>query len=80
MTIWYDEKHDAVVAYMPLPLEVHEAVTPNADGTHTVIINDQITEEQARKAYRHALHHIEADDFGSGASAQMLEKRAEGVA
>ena len=76
MTIWYDWEHEAVVVKMALPLEVDEAVTPNEDGTHTVIINDRITEEKARRAYAHALRHIEAGDFQSGEDAQTIERRA----
>lgn len=34
MTTWFDEERGALVAYMRLPLEVHEAVTPNEDDTY----------------------------------------------
>lgn len=76
MTTWYDWVHEAVVVKMTLPPEVEEAVTPNEDGTHTIVINDRITEEKALRAYHHALRHIEAGDFQSGEDAQTIERRA----
>ena len=76
MTTWFDEERGALVAYMRLPLEVHEAVTPNEDGTCTVIINDRISEDAARRAYAHALRHIAENDFDA-CDVQAVERRAE---
>lgn len=80
MTVWYDERNGAVVVQMPLPADACEAVTPNDDGTYTVVINAQKSAETRLRAYRHALHHIAAGDFESAAPVQMIEARAEGVA
>ena len=63
MTVWFDEEHEAVVVKMPLPPEIEEAVTQNDDGTHTIVINDRISDAAAVRAYRHALRHIERSDF-----------------
>ena len=43
--------------------EIEEAVTQNDDGTHTIVINDRISDAAAVRAYRHALRHIERSDF-----------------
>ena len=75
MTRWFDEKNGVVVVHMPLPLGVAEAITPNEDDTHTVIISDRITESQARQAYRHALSHIRHGDFQSAEDVQTIERR-----
>lgn len=42
---------------------VREAVTPNADGTYTIFLNAKTTCEMQRESYRHALRHIEGNDF-----------------
>lgn len=75
MTIWYDEKNDVIAVTMPLPSEVAEAVTPNEDGTHTVIVNDRIGHAAAKRAYEHALQHIREGDFDA-ADVQAVERRA----
>lgn len=43
--------------------KVREAVTPNPDGSYTVFLNAKITCEAQRAAYKHALRHIEGNDF-----------------
>lgn len=75
MTVWYDWVHEAVVVKMALPPEVEEAVTPNDDGTHTIVINDRISERAARAAYAHALRHISRGDFDA-CDVQEAERRA----
>lgn len=75
MTVWYDAAHEAVVVKMRLPSAVAEAVTPNEDGTCTVIINESISEEAARRAYAHALSHIRRGDFAEE-DVDMVERRA----
>lgn len=42
---------------------VNEVVVENEDGGYTVFIDDRLSDEGKRNAYRHALRHIEADDF-----------------
>lgn len=42
---------------------IREAVTPNADGTYTIFLNAKTTCEMQRESYRHALLHIEGNDF-----------------
>lgn len=75
MTIWYDAANEAVVVKMPMPSQISEAVTPNDDGTYTVIINDRISETAARRAYAHALRHIGRNDFDA-CDVQAVERWA----
>ena len=54
---------DDVFTYLiPLPDGIHEMVTPCADG-FTVYIDADLDEAHRIKAYRHALRHIELNDF-----------------
>ncbi len=55
---------------------VREMVFENEDGGHTVFIDDQLAPEAMRAAYRHALRHIEEDDFGRHGDVQEIETRA----
>lgn len=52
-----------------------EAVTPNADGSYSVFINANMAQNQIEKAYRHALFHIQHDDFNKG-DIQQIESEA----
>lgn len=40
-----------------------EIVTPNEDGSYTVILNSRHTSEKQREAFFHALKHIHNNDF-----------------
>lgn len=55
---------------------VREMVFENEDGGHTVFIDDQLTPEAQRKAFLHAMRHIEEDDFGRHGDVQEIETRA----
>lgn len=55
---------------------VREMVFENEDGGHTVFIDDQLAPEAQRKAFLHAMRHIEEDDFGRHGSVQEIETRA----
>ncbi len=43
--------------------KVHEAVTPNEDGSVTIFIDKNITYEEQKKRLLHALKHIQGNDF-----------------
>ena len=58
-----------------LPGNVHEAVTPCADG-YTVYINQNLTYEQKVKAFAHALLHIQNRDFEKSDDVQTIEAQA----
>lgn len=55
-----------------------ELVTPNEDGTFTVLINARMSYETQRKALLHALGHILNDDFGKE-NVQQIEAAAHGL-
>lgn len=54
---------------------VKECVTPNDDGTYTVLINDRLSYEGRVKAYEHAMRHIYENDF-EAESVQLVEAAA----
>lgn len=59
----------------PMPGYCHEMVSPNSDGSYTVVINEALSDEQKLEAYSHALRHIEGCDFGKE-NVQGIEKEA----
>lgn len=60
---------------MNMPGSVRECVTPNSDGSYTIFINDTLSPEARIKAYRHAMGHIEGNDFEK-ADADEIERTA----
>lgn len=46
----------------PLPPGVNEMVTP-CDGGYTVYIDSRLSHEKVLEAYKHAVEHINRDDF-----------------
>lgn len=59
----------------PLPGWCREAVTPNDDGSYTILINQDLSVEQQLKAYRHAMWHVTNKDF-EREDVQEIEWRA----
>lgn len=59
--------------------KVREVVVENEDGGHTVFIDDQLSAEARKKAYRHAMKHIEEDDFGKHGDVGSIEREAHGT-
>ena len=55
-----------------------ELVTPNEDGSYTVLINARMSYETQRKALLHALKHILNDDFEKE-NVQQIEVAAHGL-
>ena len=56
-------------------MKVNEAVTENEDGSFTIFVNPNLCESKRIKAIKHALDHIQADDFGKD-DVQEIEKEA----
>jgi hypothetical protein len=50
-------------------------VCPCADGNYTIYINDRLDHEHRQQAYRHALRHIEQNDFEKE-NVQEIEEEA----
>ena len=54
---------DNIYIYLvDLPVAVHEMVTPCCDG-YSVYINARLSQIGMEQAYRHALSHIENNDW-----------------
>lgn len=51
------------VQFLNFPNSGSELVTPNEDGSYTVLINCRLSDEQQKEAYLHALKHIHNNDF-----------------
>lgn len=59
-----DKMRDDVFVYLAdLPDGINEMVTPCADGCYTAYIDARLNTVQRQKAYRHAIRHIENNDF-----------------
>ena len=56
-------------------MKVNEAVTENEDGSFTIFVNPNLCESKRIKAIKHALDHIQSDDFGKD-DVQEIEKEA----
>lgn len=59
----------------PLPGFCREMVSPNDDGSYTIIVNSDLCREQQLEGYQHALRHIEGGDFQKSI-VQEIEKDA----
>lgn len=69
---------DVNIVLLNLPVKEKEAVTENEDGTFTIIINSRLSYDEQLKAYHHAMHHIENDDFSKN-DVQSIEAIAHEV-
>ncbi len=43
--------------------KVHEAVTPNEDGSFTIFIDKRLTWEAQRERFLHVMKHLYGNDF-----------------
>lgn len=51
------------VVFLNMNHKIHEQVTKNHDGGYTIILNARDSRSMHEKTYRHALRHIERNDF-----------------
>lgn len=65
---------DVFVYYVDLPSGINEMVTPCLDG-YTIYIDARLDNKEREKAYRHALFHIQSNDFEED-DVQTIELRA----
>lgn len=70
---------DVNIVLLNLPVKEKEAVTENEDGSFTVVINSRLSYDEQLKAYRHAMHHIENNDFQKD-NVQTIEAAAHATA
>ena len=75
MATEYDPLLGIIVVLLPMNNDVRECVVPNADGTFTIFLNENTSDECRLEAFRHALKHIVNDDF-SGTDVQSIEYKA----
>ena len=61
-----------------MPAGAREAVCSNPDGTYTVLINGDLTQEEQAAAFWHAVRHIQHNDFErvERYGIQQIEKEA----
>lgn len=55
--------------------KVHEAVTPNEDGTFTIFLDESMTKEAQKKSFIHVMKHLAGNDFEKE-YVQMIEAEA----
>ena len=60
---------------VPLPEGVNEAILSSFDG-YTIYTADRLDDDSRRKAYLHAIRHIENDDFAGIFDVNTIEKAA----
>ncbi len=65
-------RDDVYVHLMDMPGNTKEAVTENPDSTYSVFINSRLSQEEQLKAFRHAVKHIDRNDF-TNYNVQIIE-------
>ncbi|MCK0529842.1 ImmA/IrrE family metallo-endopeptidase [Veillonella sp. KGMB01456] len=63
-----------IIVIAPLETGVDALTRCNEDGTYTIIVNNRLSEEKARKAIMHEVFHVKKDDFSSFEKASLLER------
>lgn len=66
---------DIFVHLIDLPGSAYEAVTQNEDGSYSIFIDAHLSPQGQKKAYEHALEHIQGLDFEKQ-SVQEIELQA----
>lgn len=62
------------IVIAPLERGIDALTRCNEDGSYTVLINNNLCEERAKKALLHEITHIIKDDFSSFEKASLLER------
>lgn len=57
--------------------KVHEAVTPNEDGTFTIFLDKNLTDQAQKERFLHVMRHLTGNDFEKE-SVQRIEAEAHG--
>lgn len=63
-----------IIVIAPLETGVDALTRCNEDGTYTIIVNNRLSEEKARKAIMHEVFHVKNDDFSKFEKASLLER------
>ena len=56
-------------------LGVREVVVENADGGHTVFIDDRLSRDEQVNAFEHAMRHINEGDFEEHGNVNEIEAK-----
>ncbi len=68
------ENQDYFVRVVPFPVNsVGGMVTPNPDGSFSIYINSNLSQERQKEALDHELDHIRNNDFYNGKPIQEIE-------
>lgn len=68
------ENQDYFVRVVPFPVNsVGGMVTPNEDGSFSIYINSNLSQERQKEALDHELDHIRNNDFYNGKPIQEIE-------
>lgn len=62
------------VYLVPLPATVHGAVRVDKDGFPSIYINQDLSPQAKKDAFRHEMRHIQRDDFYNNKSIEEVEK------
>ena len=70
---------DDIFVYLrdDLPPHIHEMVSPNSDGTYTIIIDSTLSYTAQCEAYCHALEHIDYGHFDVDCTLSVQEVEAQ---
>lgn len=66
---------DYVIRTAVLPPRIDGCVVSNADGCHTIVVNENVCEKRRKEAVRHELDHIRNDDLYSCEPVSVIEGR-----
>ena len=64
---------DYYVYYHPMPKGIYACVATNVDGTFTIWLDPNRTEEQRRQDLAHELRHIMRNDFNNNLTIAEVE-------
>lgn len=68
------ENQDYFVRVVPFPVNsVGGMVTPNPDGSFSIYINSNLSQERQKEALDHELDHIRNNDFYNGKPIREVE-------
>ena len=67
------------VRLIDLPYSVDELVSVDEEGFASIYLNARHSYEQQRKAFRHPLRHLAADDFNNANGIRTIEREADGL-
>ena len=63
-----------ILIYKPLPQSAGAVLHDNLDGSYSIIVNSNKSEEKQIESVKHELTHIKNYDFDSNLTADMIEK------